>query len=76
MTGYRYALEVMRAPVLDDEQSGRLPLHARGDEHRPRFGRRLHPRRDVRRLAEHFARSVDHHGAALDADPGGKLGRA
>ena len=66
----------MRAFVLGDEQPGRLPLHARGDEHRPRFGRRLHPRRDVRRLAEHFAGRVDHDGAALEADAGGKLGRA
>ena len=66
----------MRAPVLDDEQPGRLPLHARGDEHRPRLGCRLHPRRDVRRLAEHFAGRVDHDRAAFDADAGGKLGRA
>ena len=66
----------MRALVLDDEQPGRLPQHARGDEHRPRFGRGLDPRRDVRRLAEHFAGGVDHDGAAFEADAGGKLGRA
>ena len=72
----RHALELMRALVLGDEKPGCLPLHARGDEHRPRFGRRLHPRRDVRRLAEHFAGRVDHDRAALDADAGGKLGRA
>ena len=35
----RHALEVMRALVLDDEKPRRLPLHARGDEHRPRLGR-------------------------------------
>ena len=74
--GDRHALEVMCASVLDDEKPGRLPLHARGNEHRPRFGRGLHARRDVRRLAEHFARGVDHDRAALDADAGGKLGRA
>ena len=66
----------MRAFVLDDEQPGRLPLHARGDEHRPRLGRRLHPRRDIGRLAEHFAGRVDHDGAGLEPDAGGKLGRA
>ena len=66
----------MRAAVLCDKQPGGLPLHARGDEHRPRFGRRLHPRRDVGRLAENFARGVDNDRAALDADAGGKLGRA
>ena len=72
----RHALEVMRALVLDDEKPGRLPLHARGDEHRPRFGRRLHPRGDVRRLAEHLAGRVDHDGPALEADARGKLRRA
>ena len=72
----RHALEVMRALVLDDEKPGRLPLHARGDEHRPRFGRGLHPRGDVRRFAEHFAAGVDHDRAALDADARGKLRRA
>ena len=72
----RHALEVMRALVFGDEKPGCLPLHARGDEHRSRFGRRLHPRRDVRRVAEHFAGRVDHDRAALDADAGGKLGRA
>ena len=69
----RHALEVMRALVLDDEKPGRLPLDARGDEHCPRLGRCLHPRRDIRRFAEHFAGRVDHDGAALDADAGGKL---
>ena len=33
-------------------------------------------RRDVRRFAEHFAGRVDDDRAALDADAGGKLGRA
>jgi hypothetical protein len=72
----RQALEVMRALVLDDEKPGRLPLHARGDEHRPRFGRRLHPRRDVRRLAEHFAARVDHDGPHVEADARRKRRRA
>ena len=72
----RHALELMGALVLGDEQPGRLPLHARGDEHRPRLGRGLHPRRDVRRVAEHFAGRVDDDGARVEADAGGKLGRA
>ena len=66
----------MRASVLGDEKPGRLPLHARGDEHGPRFGRGLHPRRDIRRLAEHFAGCVDHDRSGLQPDAGGKLGRA
>ena len=71
-----HALEVMRAPVLGDEQPGRLPLHARGDEDRPGLGRGLHPRRDIRRLAEHFAGRVDDDRAAIEADAGRELGRA
>ena len=66
----------MRALVFEDEKPSRLPLDARGDEYRPRFGRSLDPRGDVRRFAEHLAGSVDHDRAALDADAGGKLGRA
>jgi hypothetical protein len=66
----------VRALVLDDEQPGRLPQHARSDEHRPRLGHRLHPRSDVRRLTEHFAGGVDDDRAAVDADAGGKLGCA
>ena len=66
----------MRAFVLGDEKPGRLTLYARGDEHRSRFGGDLHPRRHVGRLAEHFTASVDHDRATLDADAGGKLGRA
>jgi hypothetical protein len=73
---FRHALEVMRASVLRDEQACDLPLHGRRHEHRPRLGRPLNPRRDVRRLAEHFAGGVDHDRATLDADAGGKLGRA
>ena len=46
--------------LLSDEQPRDLALDVCGDDHRPRFGRRLHPRSDVRRLAEHFARRVDH----------------
>jgi hypothetical protein len=50
----------MRALVFGDEKPGCLPLDARGDEHRPRLGLRLHPGRDVRRFAEHFAGRIDH----------------
>ena len=66
--GRRHALERMRALVLGDEQAGGLALHGRGDEHRPGLGCTLHTRRDVRRIAEHLARSVDHDGAHVEAD--------
>ena len=71
----RHALEVVRAFVLDDEKPSRLPLHGRGDQHRPRFGRRLHPRRDVGRFAEHFAGRVHHHLAGFEADARDELRR-
>ncbi len=72
----RDPLELLRALVFNNEQPRRLPQDARSDEHRPQFGRGLHSRRNVRRVAEHFAGGVDHDGAALDADAGGKLRRA
>ena len=56
----RHALEVVRALVFGDEKPGRLPLHARGDEHRSRFGRGLHARGDVRRLADAQTSRIDH----------------
>ena len=72
----RHALEVVRALVFGDEQPGRLPLHVRGDEHRPRFGRRLNARGDIGRLAENFAGRVDHDRPHVEADARRKLGRA
>jgi hypothetical protein len=33
----------MAAALLGDEQSGNLALHPRRDQHRARFGQRLHP---------------------------------
>src|SRR5271166_1091564 len=72
----RDAFELVRALILNDEQPGRLSLHARGDEHRPRFGRRLDARRDVRRFAEHFSRGVDDDGAALQPDAGDQFWKA
>ena len=55
-----YALERMRAAVLRDKQPGGLPLHGRSNEDGARFGHRLDPRGDVRRLTEHLAGRVDH----------------
>ena len=72
----RHALEVMRALVLGDEQACDLPLHGRRDDDRARLRGGLHARGDIGRLAEHFAGRVDHDRSGLDADAGGKLGRA
>jgi len=66
----------MLALVLGDEKAGNLPLHRSGDQHRPRVGRRLHARRDIGRLAEHLARSVDDDGSGFKTDPSGKVWRA
>ena len=66
----RYALELMRAPVLRNEKPGHLPLNRRSDQHGARLGHRLNTRGDIGRLAEHFARRVDDYGAAFKADAG------
>ena len=63
----------MRAALLGDEQAGDLALHPRRDQDRARLGQRLHPRGDVRRVAENLARRIDHHRPGFDADAGGKL---
>ena len=59
----RHALEFMPAALLDDEQAGDLPPHPRRHHDRTRLGQRLRPRRDIRHVAENFARYIDHHGA-------------
>ena len=70
------ALQLVRALLLDDEEPGHLALHASRDQDRPWLSSSLDPRRDVRRFAEHFAGGVHHDRTGLDADAGGKLGRA
>ena len=66
--GLSHAFEVANALLLDGEQSGDLALHVCGDEHRPRLGRRLDARGDIRRIAENLARRVDNHGACREAN--------
>ena len=68
------ALEFVRAPVLDDEEARDLALHARGDQHRSRLGQRLHPGRDIGRVAENLAGRIHHHRPCRNADSGGELG--
>ena len=70
------ALQLVRALLLDDEESGHLALHASRDQDRPWLSSSLDARRNVRRFTEHLAGGVYHDRAALDADAGGKLGRA
>ena len=62
----------MAAALLGDEQAGDLALHPRRDHDRTRLGQRLHPRRDVGRVAENLARRIDHHRPGFDADAGGE----
>ena len=57
----RHAFEFVAAALLGDEQAGDLALHPRRDHDRARLGQRLHPRRDVRRIAVNLARRIDHH---------------
>jgi hypothetical protein len=71
----RHSLDLVLAAVLRHEQSGRLPLDRGCNEDRARLGGALDPRGDIGRVAEHFARCVDHHLPGIKADPGGKLAR-
>ena len=72
---FRYPFELVGAELLGDKQPGDLPLHVRGDEDGARFGRALHARGDIRRLAEHFAGRVHHHRPGFQADAGDELRR-
>ena len=65
-----------RAALFGDEQPGSLALNVHGDEHRPRLGRGLHARGDIRRVPEHLAGRVDDHGPGLEPDARGELRRA
>ena len=64
----RHALEFMAAALLGDEQTGDLALHPRCHHDRAWLGQRLHPRRDVGRIAVNLARRIDHYRAGFDAD--------
>ena len=66
----------MRALLLDNEEPGDLTLDTSRDQDRSWLSSSLDARRHVRRFAEHLAVGVYHDRAALDADAGGKLGRA
>ena len=66
----------MLAAVLGHEQSGGLPLDRGGDENRAGLGGALDARGDIGRVAEHFARRVDHHLPGIKADSCGEFGRA
>ena len=65
----------MGAEVLCDKQPRGLPLHGRCDEDGARFGRALHARGDIGRLAEHFAGRVHDHRPGFQADAGDELRR-
>ena len=70
-------LEVLRAKVLQVEQTAEQPARARRDHHRIRLGERLQPRGKVGRLAHHTAllglsrpdEITDHDHAGGDAHP-------
>ena len=66
------SLERLRAAILDHEQPGDQPMRRVGDQHRAGFRGRLHPRRDIGRVAEYIgilARAcAHHHRARIDAD--------
>jgi hypothetical protein len=55
------------AALLGDEQTGDLTLHPRRHHDRAWLCYRLHPRRNVGRIAINLARRIDHHRAGFDA---------
>jgi hypothetical protein len=68
--GLGYALECVDTPVLCNEEPSDLALYPRGDQHSARFGKSLHPRRDVGGVAKNLACRVHHHWTRLEADTG------
>ena len=72
------SLERLRPLVLNREQSGDEMMHGRGYQDRVGRGGGLHPRGDVRHVAEHIralaAALVDDDRAAVYPDPHGKPG--
>ena len=70
------ALEVARALPLDDEEPGHVALNVHGDEHGTRLGNALDARGDIRRIAEHFSRLLDHDRPRLEPDPRQQFRRA
>ena len=72
----RHTLQLMQALVLDNEESGDLPLDRRSDQHCSRLGRGLNPRSDVGRFAEYLARRIDDDRAAFESNAGREFRRA
>ena len=62
----------MAAALFRNEQPRDLALHPRRDQNRARLGQRLHPRRDVRGVAENLAGRIHHHRTGFEADAGGE----
>ena len=71
----RYASEFVTAALLDNKQTGDLPLHARRDHDLARLGHRLRAGRDVGHVAEKLV-SFDQHRPPLDRNARGKRGLA
>ena len=63
-----HAFEFVVAALLGDEQAGDLALHPRCHHDRAWLCQRLHPRRNVRRIAVNLARRIDHYRAGFDPD--------
>src|SRR6516162_7137080 len=58
----------MAAAFFNDEQTGDLVLYPRRHYDRAWLRHRLHPRRNVRRIAVNLARRIDHDRAGLNPD--------
>ena len=62
----------MAAALLGDKQAGDLALHPRCHDDRAWLRQRLHPRRNVGRIAVNLARRIDHDRSGFNPDAGVK----
>src|ERR1700733_4225936 len=69
----RRALELMRAPVLNEEQAGDLPLDGRSDQYGSWLGSGLDACGDIRRLPEYLTGGIDDDWAGFQPDASDKL---
>src|SRR5262249_33780793 len=63
----RYAFELMRTLLFDNEQPGHLTLDGGSNQHCPRLSSRMKATRHIGRLAEHLAGRVNNDRAIFKA---------
>ena len=67
-----HAFDFVAAALLGNKQANYLALDAGCHKNHAWFGQRLHPRRDVGRVAINLTGSINHYRAGFDADACGE----